>query len=163
MLIVCTQDAAIINWTQQAASNSVLWGNVQYLAVGQTQVQATNQLAGFLANLSNNEPLCLSAHGNDTEIGDAGTGPNDWGWTTNAIAGLLQANAANNQGPMLMRVCCETVANFSAGLAVALENIQALNLVWIYGYNRPVPITQVYPAPGNLGNQVDLQGTQVHY
>ncbi len=161
MLIVCTQDPAIASWAQNPKSNSGSWQNVFCLTAGQNQTQATNQLKGHLANLSQTEPLCLSAHGNDTEIGDEGSGLSDWGWTTADIAQYLADKCPKNKGPMLMSVCCKTVANFSAGLATKLGKIPALKGVWIYGYNKSVPVTQTFTAPSQMGNMVDLQGTQV--
>lgn len=64
-------------------------------------------------------------------------------------------------GPVLVHACAENVSNFSAGLALALEEERALEGVWVYGYNRPVPADARYPRPDALSRQVDLQGTQV--
>jgi hypothetical protein len=124
-------------------------------------MQATVLLGYALNFLGQNEPLCLNAHGNDTEIGDAG-GPYDWVWNVNIIAGVLGYAVPNGYaGPILIRACATQITNFSARLAVSLQNGQLLNGVWIFGYNNPLPVQQGFPAPANLSNQVDLQGTQV--
>jgi hypothetical protein len=163
MLIVCTQDEVVRNWAQNPLSGSNDWGAVIALPAGPQQ-NASQAFLNALRALDRNEPLCLSAHGNDTEIGDSGHGPNDWGWDTEDIAELLRLSVPNHySGPVLCSVCSETVANFSAGLVVALERARALNGVWIYGYNRPVPSNAHFPAPNELDRKVDLQGTQVNY
>ena len=161
MLIVCTQDPTIIAWTQSQASNSAAWGNVKYITVGQNQAAATLQFERYISLLAANEPLCLSAHGNDTEIGDAASGGANWGWTATQIAAMLNAGAAGNQGPILTSVCSKNISNFSANLAVTLKQLGAMHGVWIYGYNRATSTTQPYPSPSTLSKQVDLQGTQV--
>jgi len=95
-------------------------------------------------------------------MGDAGNGPYDLTWNVNDIAGILIRNVPNGYaGPILIRICSSHITNFSARLAVSLQNGQGLNGIWIYGYNRAVPVQQAFPDPTNLANQVDLQGTQV--
>jgi hypothetical protein len=163
MLIVCTQDPVVRNWAQNPLSGSNDWGAVIALPAGPQQ-NATQAFLNALGRLGRNEPLCLSAHGNDLEIGDEGDQPNDWGWNAHDVAELLRLSVPNHyRGPILCSVCSETVANFSAGLAVALETARALNGVWIYGYNRPVDSNAHFPAPNELARKVDLQGTQVNY
>lgn len=164
MLIVCTKDPNIIAWTQDTQSGANQWGKIIVIDVFFNQVLATQALADALQQLKKNEPLCLSAHGNDDEIGDEGSGPNDWSWNRSDIATLLRNNAPQEySGPILISACADKVSNFSGGLAVELQKIKALNGVWIYGYNKPVGIAQKYPGPNNLAKQVDLQGTQVNY
>jgi hypothetical protein len=162
MLIVCTHDVDIINWTNNPNSGASAWGHIYVLNGALNQANATIQLQGILATLGANEPLCLSAHGNDTEIGDEGAGPHDWGWTDHAIANMLPL-APHNPGVILIRACAHQVSNFSAHLAVALDGLHRLNHLWIYGYNVAIPINRHYPSPATLHNQVDLQGTQVVY
>ena len=164
MIIVCTKDGAIVNWTNNNQSGANLWGNSLAINPMCDQNQATQQLANALQFLGLNEPLCLNAHGNDVEMGDAGNGPFDWTWNVNMIAGILAfALPPGYTGPVLIRICANQITNFSARLAVSLQNGQALNGVWFYGYNRAVAIQQAFPNPNNLANQVDLQGTQVVY
>jgi hypothetical protein len=163
MMIVCTKDPAVVGWATNPDSGSEQWHAVAVIPPTSNQAQASRFLADTLAtlDLNVNEPLCLFAHGNDDEIGDPGGGLNDWSWTTDAIAKLLQDRAPRYRGPILIQACADRISNFSAGLAVALGRLGALRGVWIYGYNRPVPIKKTFPAPASLGSQVDLQGTQV--
>lgn len=164
MIIVCTKDGAVVNWTNNNQSGANLWGNAFAINPMANQDQATQMLCNALAFLGLNEPLCLTAHGNDIEMGDPGNGPYDWTWNVNLIAGCLAVSVpAGYTGPILIRICANQITNFSARLAVSLQNGQALNGVWIYGYNRAVPMQQAFPNPANLANQVDLQGTQVVY
>ena len=126
-------------------------------------MHATGLLGYALSFLGQNEPLCLTAHGSNTQFGDA-SGPYRWIWNVNIIAGVLGYSVQDGYaGPILIRACATEITNFSARLAVSLQNGQLLNNVWIFGYNNPLPVDQGFPAPANLGNQVDLQGTQVVY
>ncbi len=163
MLIVCTQDETIQRWAQERESGSDQWEPVIVLPKG-TQRNANTEFAAAIKTLRANDPLCFSAHGNDAEIGDDGGRKRGWGWNCADIAELLRLYAPENyQGPILCSVCCETVANFSAGLAVALINARACNGVWIYGYNKSVPTDARFPNPTKLSDRPDLQGTQVLY
>lgn len=162
MIIVCTKDPAIVSWTGNAQSGANQWGNAWAIPPMANWFQATEMLGNALNFLGTNEPLCLNAHGNDIEMGDAGSGPYDWTWNVNTIAGILFYSVPNGYaGPILMRICANQITNFSARLAVSLQNGQGLNGVWIYGYNHTISIQQAFPAPGNVAKQVDLQGTQV--
>lgn len=164
MMIVCTKDQQIVDWTNNNQSGANNWGNTYIIPAGNGQGQATLLFGNALSLVGVNEPLCLSAHGSDTEIGDAGNGHNDWTWNVNAIANLLINNVPGGYaGPVLIRTCANQITNFSARLAVNLQNVEELNGLWIYGYNRAVLILNPYPNPNNLANQVDLQGTQVHF
>lgn len=164
MIIVCTKDPAIIGWTANPQSGSAQWGPTLVIPANLAQADATQAIAYALTFLQPNTPLLLNAHGSDTELGDANNGPGDWTWNVNTIAGILAAVLGNGYaGPILISACANQITNFSARLAVALQNGQALNRVWIYGYNRAVPVNQVFPDPNNLANQVDLQGTQVFF
>jgi hypothetical protein len=159
MMIVCTKDPAVVDWANNPDSGSRLWNAVKVIPPAANQDEASAFLGEKLKNI--NEPLCLFAHGNDEEIGDPGGEKNDWSWTTDAIAKLLQDKAPNYRGPILIQACAERISNFSTGLALALGKLGALRGAWIYGYNRPVPIRKTFPDPAKLGSQVDLQGTQV--
>jgi len=161
MLIVCTKDPVVVATAQNPASGSDRWVPRIILNAQLNQAQATAAIARALRGLGADDPLCFSAHGNDYEIGDAGNGPNDWGWPRAEIALLLQQNAPGLRAPILIHACAEQISNFSAGLAVELERIRALNGVWIYGYNRPLPCTGGFPRPALMDRSVELQGTQV--
>lgn len=160
MLIVCTQDPVIRQAATDVEKGGPAWAPVVQLPRG-AQPGAQAQFAASLRNLGVNEALCLSAHGNDTELGDAEGG---WTWTPTDVATLLAGNVAERwMGPILVHACAETVANFSAGLAVALERLRSFNGLWCYSFNRPVPSDGGFPPPVDLSRRVDLQGTQVRY
>jgi hypothetical protein len=114
----------------------------------------------MLSNQDRTEDLCFSGHGNDTEIGGAG-GPNDpWGWTAEEIAGMLSTIVETNnwRGRVLFHVCCETVANFSARVAIRLAQMGRHHIA-CYGYNRSLPANEGIPLPRNLDKNVSLQVT----
>ena len=159
MLIICTQDQQIVNHANSGNSGAAAWGPVHFLTAGQAQAAADMQLAGFLAQLDQGEALCLSAHGNDGEIGDSSAA--DWGWDVAAIANLLAANPPVGWlGPVLISACANTVGNFSARLALALP-IPAREGIWCYGYNRGTSTNGTYPSPDVLASQADIQATRV--
>ena len=157
MLVVCTQDDDIREAVEEHGSGADAWGEVVLLPKG-SRAAAERALVAALATARG--PVCLSAHGNDEEIGDEGHGADDWGWNRRQVARLL-ARVPGPVGPVLVHACAENVSNFSAGLALALQEERALEGVWVYGYNRPVPADARYPRPDVLSTQVDLQGTQV--
>lgn len=164
MIIVCTQDAAVVAWSLNPQSGANQWGNVWAIPIGNNQNQATVLLGNALNFLGPNEPLCFDAHGSDTEIGDPHSGPNDWTWNVNTLAGILIDHVPNGYaGPILIKACANHVTNYSARLAVSLQNGQGLNGVWIYGYNLALSVNQSFPDPTKLSTQADLQGTQVVY
>lgn len=160
MLIVCTQDQTIVAAAQDPNKGGAAWAPLAVLTPG-SQPPATAQFAGALRHLgAGAQPLCLSAHGNDTEMGDEGQ--QGWGWSVGDVANMLVANADPRwTGPVLIHACAKTVANFSAGLAVQLGLRQRFAGLWCYGYNRPVPSDSGFPDPSTLGSQTALQGTQV--
>lgn len=164
MIIVCTQDSRIVDWTFNAQSGATQWGNALQIPIGSTQKRATSLLGEALQFLGVNEPLCLNCHGTDTEIGDESSGRKDWTWNVNDIAAILIKHAPNGyKGPILIKSCATHVTNFSARLAVCLQNGRALNGVWIFGYNLAISVNQSFPDPTTLDKQADLQGTQVNY
>jgi hypothetical protein len=158
MLIVCTQDPVVRNTATQAGKGGAAWAPVRLIPLG-TQAAADGVFAEVLGELEAGDALCLSAHGNDTELGDAVGG---WTWSTAEIAELIQEHApAEWGGPILIHACAESVADFAAGLAVALEMRGVFDGLWCYGYNRAVPADEGFPPPEGLDRRVDLQGTRV--
>jgi len=161
MLIVCTKDPIIVRTAQDPRSGADQWGTLVIINPRFNQAQATDAIADALRG--RNEPVCFSAHGNDDEIGDAGTGVRDWGWSRTQLALILQNACPGLGGPILIHACAENVSNFSAGLVVALEAIRALAGVWIYGYQRAVPSDAGFPNPATLDRNRELYGTRVSY
>jgi hypothetical protein len=161
MLIVVTQDQGVINWCRSPQSGAGQWGELVVINAGSSPT-ATVQLRHALARVGQNQPLCLTGHGNNTELGDAGSGGMSWSWSVQEIAGLLGAELPHNfAAPILIEACATTVTNFSAHAAVCLGQLRQLVGVWIYGYNQPVAITHPFPAPQALDRNVELQATQV--
>ncbi len=164
MLIVCTKDNSIIAWTQNIKSDGNAWSSNKYISIIATQAQANHSLSGFLANVQPSEPLCFSAHGSNKEIGDSGSGPNEWTWKVSDLAALMYGNLpANYKGNVLIHTCATSVVNFSANLAASLSNLKVFKGIWIYGYNRAVGLQESYPSPTTLDKNVSLQLTQVQY
>ncbi len=161
MLIVCTQDNRIIDFTRTPESGAARWRQLVELSPG-GQRQATAELKVALARVEQTEDLCLSAHGNDTEIGDEDE--HGWTWTVSEIAGLLAENLPQGySGRILIRACTDTIASFAANLAVELERRKRLNGVWIYGYIKHLAIKTQYPDPKNLDKDVELSPHQVRF
>jgi len=159
MLIVCTQDPNIINWTKNVASQSGLWSPIEVLPTGASQDQANAALSAAVGRLHPADALCLSAHGNDEEIGDESGG---WSFSYDTVARLLLESAPKGyQGPILIHACAKQVANFAARLAVALEKLRALSGVWIYGYQKAVDVQSRYPNPQTLDKNRELYATRV--
>jgi hypothetical protein len=158
MLIVCTQDQIIRTTADDPNSGSPAWAPVILLNEG-SQPSATAQFEGGLRALTIGSPLALSAHGNDCEIGDADL--EGWGWSVRDVARMLDRCAPDGWlGPLLIHACATTIVNFSARLAVRLGDSRFRGM-WCYGYNRPLGSTAGFPPPSSLGDQADLQGTQV--
>ena len=161
MLIVCTQDNRIIEFTQSVESGAARWGELVELPRGR-QRQATLALKDALQRVREAEDLCLSAHGNDDEIGDEND--DGWTWTASEVAALLSENLPNGyRGRILIRACTDTVASFAAHLAVELGRRRWLHGVWIYGYIKHLAIKTQYPDPQNLDKDVELSPHQVTF
>lgn len=160
MLLVLTQDPQVRRWAEDPRSGSQRWGGIGHAPAGPQQ-GADAWWRQALPRLGAQEPLLLAAHGNDTEIGDPD--PDGWGWTVGAVVGALGAAPAAWRGPVVIWACAEQVTNFSARLAVALGDAQVFDGLWVYGFNRPVPVDKTFPDPALLGQQVDLQPTQVTF
>ena len=162
MLIVCTRDADIRNWTANQQSNSTAWGTVHYIPAHLSPAQATDNFRQAIQALTDGEPLCISGHGNDKAIGDAGSGPSDWGWNTKELADLLAATTVDIE-LVLISACAKTVINLAPGVAVALQNRGDHQGLWLYSYSKGIPIETPYPAPDKekLDKNVELQAARV--
>ncbi|MGH3680226.1 MAG: hypothetical protein ACRDT2_08240 [Natronosporangium sp.] len=161
MIIIITQDPAVNRWAHTTGSNTRAWGRLIVISAAD-QAAATKLLRDVLASVGRDEPLCLVGHGNDREIGDAGSQPADWTWSVEDVARLLASQLkSGHQAPILIESCANTVANFSAGVAVQLAKLRSLAGVWLYGYNRPVDVYHTLPNPVTLDRNVELQGTEV--
>lgn len=160
MLIVCTKDQTIVDWTKSSESGAKAWGELVILDSGLTQLDATIQLVDVLKRLT--DPLCLSAHGNDTEIGDEGSGGKYWTWTYKQLASHFLQAPGSYRGPVLIHACAKSISNFSTYLVLALQEIKELDGAWIYGYNTPIGSEQRYPEPNKLSIQADVQGALVN-
>lgn len=155
MIIVCTQD----NDVRNNQAGTAPWGPFNLLNNG-GQPGATVQMRGFIRQVTVAEALCLSAHGNNTEIGDEES--IGWVWSAADIANLLNENLpAGYSGKILISACATNVVNFSANLAQALRDQGWRIGLWIYGYNTATPAGGTYPNPGTLDQNLSLQGTQV--
>jgi hypothetical protein len=157
---VCTKDADIRKWAENPGSGGSAWGSVVVIPPGLNQDDATRFLVETLEGLDPAEAVCLTAHGNDDEIGDDGTGHNDWVWTCETLA-LVLASAKKRTAPLLIRACASKVVNFSSQLAGSLRSMGAQKGLWCYGYRIAVEVSDHYPAPAGLDKNVDLQGTLV--
>jgi hypothetical protein len=158
MLIVCTQDQIIRDTAADRDSGSPEWGYLTALNLG-GQPGATVQFEAELRRLKVAEPLALSAHGNDEEIGDEGR--RGWVWSPGDVAAMLDRNApAQWLGPVLIHACAETIVNFSARLAGALSGSRFRGM-WCFGYNRPLASAAGFPPPASMTKRVDLQWTRV--
>jgi len=150
MLIVCTQDKEIRRADVQTKS----WGTVTVLPAG-GQEKASEVFKRTLMTLRNGEPLCISAHGNDSEIGDSS--PEMWRWSYQAVALMLSEPIKKNAIPsaIFISACGRSVANFSTQLVVELGKLlytddSALPNVWVYGYNNDISSAQQIPSPDQL-------------
>jgi hypothetical protein len=162
MLIVCTRDTDIRNWTADWQSNSAAWGTIHYIPTNLTPAQATDNFRQAIQALADGEPLCISGHGNDKAIGDEGSGPDDWGWDENQLAALLAATKVRIK-LVLIRACARTVINLAPGVAVALGDIGAHQNLWLYSYSKEILIVTPYPDPDKtkLDKNVELQAAMV--
>jgi hypothetical protein len=161
MLIVITRDRNIMDWVNSNDSGAAAWGSAKQLSAGD-QEDANGQLVTLLKLVKSEEPLCITGHGNDEEVGDEGSGKKDWTWTHKDLAGLL-GGLVDYKGPLLMEVCADSVTDFAAHLVVSLEAAKKLNGVWVYGYNKGVSVNHKFPSPSSLGKNIELVGKQVSY
>jgi hypothetical protein len=116
----------------------------------------------MLSQVAATENLCITGHGNDTDVGDADThGAQSWSWSASDIADMLISNLPKDfSGNILMEVCSDTMTSFAANLVQALNAKNGLKGVWIYGYTKGVSVTHPFPAPGALAKNVELSSHQ---
>ncbi len=162
MLIVITKDQSIIDWVNSEDSGAANWGAIKILSVA-NQGEANSQMAQLLKLVKSNEPLAITGHGNDEEVGDEGVGAADWCWTHAQLAELLGGLVPDYKGPVLMEVCADSVSDFAAHLVVSLEKLEKLNGVWVYGYNKSIGVTHPFPTPDKLDGNAELTGKQVNF
>lgn len=159
MLIALTQDQSILNWCNDPRSGAALWGQLKPVNGGGAPT-ATVLLKSLLAQVGKGDPLCITGHGNDTEVGDAqSSGKQSWSWSASELADLLANNLPKDySGNILMEVCSNSMTSFAANLAQALRQKPAFKNVWIYGYAKSVSVTHIFPDPSKLDKNVELSG-----
>ncbi len=162
MLIVITRDKDIMNWVESSKSGSENWIRVKQLSAG-TQREVTQQMVQLLKLVKTEEPLCITGHGNDTEVGDEGSDPADWTWSNDQLAQLFGGLVDGYEGPVLMEVCADSVTDFATNLVLSLEKIKKLNGIWVYGYNKSISAYHPFPSPDKLDKNVELYAKQVKY
>jgi len=160
MIIVIARDETLRSWAHNPQSGSGAWHSVWGIPKESTQSQATAALKTAIHGLPVNEPICISGHGHDEEIGDENSGPKDWGWDVAAFAKIL-SEVNPRTGPLLLSTCAERVSNFAARLALELQRLGKQDGLWIFGYNRSLSVKALFPDPGQLFKDDDLQWTQV--
>ncbi|WP_433227892.1 hypothetical protein ACQP2H_16035 [Micromonospora sp. CA-248260] len=161
MFIGATQDPNTRSQSEGAESGAEAWGALLPIDAGLTQAEADQQLATYLAAVQAGEALCIRAHGNDLEIGDAEAGAKDWGWTYKKLARMLATHLTATPSIILIRSCAEQVTNFPTQMAVRLESnwpgANHLDGVTIYGYNTSVKVSTPVPSPAQLAKNVQVQ------
>lgn len=164
MLIVVTHDKKIRNWVDNEQSGANAWGKIEQLSSRDRKPH--DALAALLKGVVKNEALCVTGHGNDAEIGDEDTGRGAWEWTAAQLATALAENLpADYQAPILIESCGQPTRSFVGNLAVALEKLEKLNKVWIFGYDKGIDEDHKIPPPdlSALGKSAELHGAQVKF
>lgn len=158
MIIITTKDQAFIQYVLN--QNTATWGNIYIIPNNLSQNQATQAIRNWVSQLGHNEALCFVGHGNDQEMGGTGVGNDTWTWNRNALAAILQQDIPNNwtYNLILFQICCQTVANYSAGVAVELGFINRHG-IWCFGYNKSILISATIPTVQQVGTNVALQGS----
>ncbi|GAA1626018.1 hypothetical protein ACFQY4_35545 [Catellatospora bangladeshensis] len=166
MFIVATQDPRTRAWSEAPESGADAWGAILPIDAGLTQAEADEQLGKYLAGVQAGEALCIRAHGNDEEIGDAAAGAKDWGWTFKKLARMLATHLTAKPSVILIRSCAENVTNFPAHVAVRVEShwpaAVHLSGVPIYGYNTSVKISSPVPSPTQVVKNVQVQAVYIN-
>lgn len=164
MFIVVTHDESIREWAESDESGASAWQNVNLLSLKDRDPD--KKLAELLGGVGAGEPLCISGHGNDEEIGDEENNRFDWGWDTGQLAKLLSDHlTADFQAPILIDSCGAPNKSFVAKLAIELEKLKKFKSIWIFGYDKKVDSDKKCPAPElkSLQKQIELHGVQVKY
>jgi hypothetical protein len=161
MLIVITRDQAVMDWVSSPNSHAAAWAPAKQLSAGDRS-EADKQLATLL-KLKVAAPLCLTGHGNSTEVGDVGDKRGDWGWKVPELAALLGGLVDGYVGPILMEVCANSKTSFASNLVAELIAIKKLKDVWIYGYKGGVDVTHPFPDPATLDDNRELTGQRVKF
>ena len=172
MLIVITKDPSIVNYRQQGVGGEAAWGTLYVINAAHDQHNANQQLIGLLNNLQANEPLCIIGHGNDTEIGGEDVGNDNWTWTAQEIAFLLNTELGAQPGPILIEVCSDDphdtdkfqVVGFGTEVQKEFASMQLSNRLTgatIYSYNTSILKKHTLPAPATIGKSVELQGSKL--
>lgn len=145
MLIVCTTDRNIVGFANSHPSARP-WAPVHALPAG-SQDAATARLRELVGQLGVRDPLLLSAHGHDSEIGDETDA--GWGWDVDELADILRSAPDGWTGPLVFKTCGAEIDGLAAHLALALESRESCMGVWVHGYNQGVPVDEPFPAPGD--------------
>jgi hypothetical protein len=156
MLIVITQDKNVIQWCKEPQSKASRWGALWVITEGGAPT-ATVLLKRYLNLVQPNEPLCITGHGNNFEIGDENqSGKLSWAWGVDEFVGFLDAELPENfSGPILLEVCADSRTNFAFRLAHALFKVGRKN-IWVFGYAGEVHMTHVFPDPDSLSANPEL-------
>jgi|GEM_PF-4909024 len=158
MIIIVTKDQAFIQYVLN--QNTASWGNIYVIPNNLSQNQATQMITHLVGQLGMNEALCFVGHGNDIEMGGTGLGNDTWVWNRQALAAIIEQFIPNNwsYNLILFQICCESVANYSAGVAVDLGNLNKHD-IWCFGYNKSILISATIPSVQQVTTNVALQGT----
>lgn len=164
MYIVVTHDESIRNWAKSKDSGAEAWQNINLL--GLMDQAPDDNLKELLGKVAADEPLCISGHGNDKEIGDEKDREFDWAWDTAQLASLLgECLTAGFKAPILIDSCGAINKSFVGKLALELQELKKLKSIWIFGYQKKVDSDKKCPAPDldALHKQADLTGVQVRF
>lgn len=158
MIIITTKDQAFIQYVLNQDTAS--WGNVYVIPNNLSQNQATQMMKNLVSQLGINEALCFVGHGNDHEMGGTGVGNDNWVWNRQSLAKILDQHIPNNWNYhlILFQICCQSVANYSAGIALDLSNLNTHG-IWCFGYNKSILISATIPTVQQVTTNVALQGT----
>lgn len=129
MILVMTHDPEVFEGAMDSKED---WNDTLVLWLEENYLQK-------LQDIDDAEDLCITAHGNDQEIGDEENGPDDWGFSVAFIANMLVNNLPNGyRGNVFISACMNTISNFSVRVRLLLDQNRALMNTSIVGNNRPV-------------------------
>ena len=172
MLIVICKDSVIVNFRKKESANEDLWGPVHVLNSGNSQKKATQELISLLNTVTADEPLCIVGHGNDTECGGEGVNGDDWGWTADEMAQLLNTELTAKPGPILFEVCSDDpekikkmqVIGFGTEVQRAFGRLtpsKFLKYAWVYSYNTSIECEHTLPDPSKIDKSRELQASKL--